>query len=62
MIATTKPQTDNAAMNKRDALQMLTVMSDYGASQKLMLDELRFNFGYTPKQAEAVYQDWTKQP
>ncbi len=54
--------TDNAARNKADALQLLTVMSDYGASQKLMLDALRFNFGDTATQAEAMYQDWTKQP
>lgn len=56
-----RTDTDNAAANKRDALLMLTAMNGYGASRKLMLDELTFNFGYTPKQAQDVYQDWCKQ-
>lgn len=52
---------DAAAANKRDALLMLTTMSDYGASQALMMDELTFNFGYSPKQAQDVYGEWCKQ-
>lgn len=57
----TRTSADNDAQNRRDALAMLNTMSDYGASRKLMLDELRFNCGYTSKQAEDVYNDWTKQ-
>ncbi len=66
---TIKPHTDelagqprtNAAANKRDALQMLDALEEYQYSKTSMVDELVFNFGYTPSQAEDVYSDWAKQ-
>ena len=50
----------NAALNKRDAFALLDVQEDYGASKENMLDELTFGFGYTPEQAERVYNEWAK--
>ena len=61
---TPKKHTDtiNADMNKRDALLMLDNLEQLEYSKTSMVDELVFNFGYTPDQAEDVYTDWTKKP
>lgn len=52
--------TGNDDKNKRDALIMLDNLEELEYSKTSMVDELVFNFGYTPKQAEGVYQDWTR--
>lgn len=50
----------DAEKNKRDALMMLDNLADYNYSKTSMIDELVFEFGYTPEQAEDVYDDWAK--
>lgn len=50
----------NADLNQRDALQLLDAMEEYQYSETSMLEELRFNFGYTNEQAGAVYREWIR--
>lgn len=54
--------TINAEKNERDALLMLDNLEELEYSKTSMVDELVFNFGYTPAQAEDVYRDWTRKP
>lgn len=66
MIATPKPRTDELAIsdadrNRRDALIILDNLEELEYSKTSMVDELVFNFGYTPRQADDVYQDWKRQ-
>ena len=50
----------NSTKNKRDALLMLDNLEELQASEKLMLHELTFNYGYTEEQAGAVYREWLR--
>lgn len=52
--------TTNADLNLRDALLMLDALEEYQYSEPSMLEELRFNFGYTDEQAGAVYKEWIR--
>lgn len=51
-------QPSAAVANKRDALQLLDAMNDYGAEAEQLIGELMFGFGYTRKVAEGVYNEW----
>lgn len=50
----------DADKNKRDAMLLLDNMDDYGASEKQLLAELMFNFGYSDDEAGAVYREWLR--
>jgi len=44
--------------NKRDALLSLDVMADYCYNRELMVNELKFNFGYDDAEANAIIKEW----
>lgn len=50
----------DAEKNKRDAFLLLDNMNDYGMSKSGLIDELTFNFGYTPDEAKNIYAEWYK--
>ena len=54
------PPMSDAEKNRRDALLTLDVNRDYNYSPARMLEELKFNYGYSDKEARRVYEDWLK--
>lgn len=54
------PPLSDAEKNRQAAMIMLDNMNDYGMSRDGLISELKFEFGYSDKEAQALYWEWLR--